>query len=169
MGFAYDKYVTYEALDRIVASTRGNILMRAIALDPVIIEKYGLGLEELEDESLADASFAAFENDVENRKSMSSSYFEMDKDGIECKISLYTPNLVFFSVPYDEGFTAYVNGEEAEIIEVNYGLCAVYAPRGDNEIIFTYRAKGLNLGIAVSCCAVAVYAVYVVYNKKKRT
>ena len=169
MGFAYDKYVTYEALDRIVASTRGNILMRAIALDPVIIEKYGLGLEELEDESLADASFAAFENDVENRKSMSSSYFEMDKDGFECKISLYTPNLVFFSVPYDEGFTAYVNGEEAEIIEVNYGLCAVYAPRGENEIVFTYRAKGLNIGIAVSCCAVAVYAVYILYNKKKRT
>ena len=100
---------------------------------------------------------------------MSSYYFNQTNDGFECKILLNQANLVFFSVPYDEGFTAYVNGVETEIEKVNYGLCAVYVPAGDNEIVFDYHTPYLNTGILLTVAGWAVWLgyMYITYRKNK--
>ena len=44
------------------------------------------------------------------------------RDGFTASITLDRDNLVFFSVPYDEGFSALVNGEEVEVLNVDGGL-----------------------------------------------
>ena len=54
----------------------------------------------------------------------------MTNSGFHAEITLKKDNLVFFSVPYDDGFTAYVNGKETEVIRVDEGLMAVLAPAG---------------------------------------
>ena len=168
MGFAYDKYVDYEQLERVNAPDRSNVLVRAIAADEETIARYNLQLKKLDETEMFDYTYTTFIEDIANRRNLSSYYFRQTDDGFECKIRLDHPNLVFFSVPYDEGFTAYVNGEKAEIEKVNYGLCAVYAPAGDNEIIFTYRTPGLTAGIAVTVLGWALYAGYVFFIKTKR-
>ena len=109
-----------------------------------------------------------FASDVEDRQSECSYHFEQTKDGFVSDIVLEKPNLVFYSVPYDEGFTAYVNGEESEIHKVNSGLCAVYAPAGDNEIVFRYETPHLKTGIILNLCGLAVYAVYIILIFKKK-
>ncbi len=169
MGFAYDKYVTYSSLDSIDATNRANVLLRAIALNESLLEKYSLPLEKLTDAELYDYTYTTYIMDVTKRKNMSSYYFNQTADGFDCKIILNQPNLVFFSVPYDEGFTAYVNGEKAEIESVNYAMCAVYVPAGDNEITFTYRTPYLDTGIIATLAGWAVYGVYMymTFRKKK--
>ena len=99
---------------------------------------------------------------------MASYYFNQTDDGFDCKIKMDKANLVFFSVPYDKGFTAYVNGVETEIEKVSYGMCAVYAPAGDNEIKFVYKTPYLGLSAALSAIGVAVWAGYVVWLKIKK-
>ena len=69
-------------------------------------------------------------------------------------------DLVFFSVPYDDGFTACVNGEETDVIRVDEGLMAVLAPAGENTIDFVYQADGYSLASKVSLAALAVFALY---------
>ena len=169
MGFAYDKYVTYADLESINAANRSNVLLRALAMEEEIIEKYGLPLAKLENGELYDSTYSTYITDVTKRKNMSSYYFNQTSDGFECKILLNQPNLVFFSVPYDEGFTAYVNGIETEIEKVNYGLCAVYVPAGDNEIVFDYRTPYLNTGILMTAAGWAVWLgyMYITYRKNK--
>jgi len=167
MGFAYDKYVTYTDLESINAADRSNVLIRAMAMDEALIEKYSLSLEKADSEDIYDYTYSTFITDVTKRKNMSSYYFNQTGDGFECKIMLNQGNLVFFSVPYDKGFTAYVNGKEAEIEKVNYALSAVYVPAGDNEVVFTYKTPYLNTGIALTVAGWAVYGVYVFIIKKK--
>ena len=36
-------------------------------------------------------------------------------------------------MPYDDGFTAAVNGEPAAIEKVDNGMMAVYVPAGEND------------------------------------
>ena len=76
--------------------------------------------------------------------------------------------LVFFSVPYDDGFSATVNGEPAAIEKVDDGLMAVYVPAGENEIEFTYHTPGLKVSACVSAAAIAVYGVYLLWIIRKR-
>ena len=46
------------------------------------------------------------------RRASACSVFQMTNSGFHAEITLDVPNLVFFSVPYDDGFTATVNGKE---------------------------------------------------------
>ena len=82
----------------------------------------------------------------------------------------FEENLVFFSVPYDDGFTAYVNGQETDILQVDEGLMAVLCPAGTNRVDFVYQADGYSLSRTVTLAAIPVFAVYCGFwwDRKKR-
>ena len=88
--------------------------------------------------------------------------------GFVSHIKLEKDNFVFFSVPYDEGFTAYVNGTESEIFNVNNGLSAVFAPAGDCEIVFRYQTPYLSTGIRLNLFGLGIYIIYLVLIFKKK-
>ena len=63
-------------------------------------------------------------------KAHSCSSYEYTDDGFKAHYDNNgKENLMFFSVPYSDGFTAYVNGEEADVEKVNYGFMAVKIPQ----------------------------------------
>ena len=112
---------------------------------------------------------ARFERYIENLRTVRTLFYKAAC--FHAEITLKKDNLVFFSVPYDDGFTAYVNGNEADIVRVDEGLMAVLAPAGENTIDFVYQADGYSLAGKVSLAALAVfvlYAGYFVWKKKKR-
>ena len=74
--------------------------------------------------------------------------------------------MVFFSVPYESGWTATVNGEPVDIEKVNIGFMAVKVPAGTSEIQFHYQTPGLKLGAIVTGCAVPLLVAYVLIMKK---
>ena len=69
-------------------------------------------------------------------------------------------NLVFFSVPYNKAFTAYVDGSPVEIERVFNGLSAVYVPQGDHSISFRYEIPGFKIGCMVTAGAAGVLIIY---------
>ena len=69
-------------------------------------------------------------------------------------------NLVFFSVPYDDGFTAYVNGQKTDILQVDEGLMAVLCPAGENSINFVYQPDGIRLSRVLTLGGIAVWLAY---------
>ena len=73
----------------------------------------------------------------------------MTNSGFSAEINLEKPDLVFFSVPYDDGFTAYVGGQETEILRVDNGMMAVLCPAGWSSIDFVYSPAGLPLSRTV--------------------
>ena len=171
MGFTYDYYITEESYETTVKNTRANLLMRALVLSEEDAETYGKYLKKLPAAKLDDLWYDTYVSDCADRRASACSTFQMTNSGFHAEITLKKDNLVFFSVPYDDGFTAYVNGEETEVIRVDEGLMAVLAPAGENTIDFVYQADGYSLASKVSLAALAVfvlYAGYFVWKKKKR-
>ena len=171
MGFTYDYYITEESYETTVKNTRANLLMRALVLSEEDAETYGKYLEKLPEAKLDDLWYDTYVSDCADRRASACSSFRMTNSGFHAEITLKKDNLVFFSVPYDDGFTAYVNGKEADIVRVDEGLMAVLAPAGENTIDFVYQADGYSLASKVSLAALAVfvlYAGYFVWKKKKR-
>ncbi len=167
-GFTLDYYVSYNDLEVVEDINRSNILMRALAFeDTSVLKDYTANISALPLEELSDISFETYLLDCENRQEEAGHYFEMRGDGFTSKINLEEDNFVFYSVPFDEGFTAYVNGEEAEILKVNYGLMAVFAPSGENEIIFEYKTPYLDLSLTLSFVSIIIYTIYLIIIKRK--
>ena len=87
----------------------------------------------------------------------------MNNSGFHAEITLDAPNLVFFSVPYDDGFTATVNGKETDILRVDEGLMAVLCPAGESTLDFVYQPDGIQLGKPVTLLSLVVFVSYTSY------
>ena len=171
MGFTYDYYVTKATYEASVKTLRSNLLMRALVLEDEDVEKYSSYLTELPDALLDDLHYDSYTQDCADRRAHSCSVFQMNNAGFHAEITLDKANLVFFSVPYDDGFTAYVNGEKTDILRVDEGLMAVLCPAGASSIDFVYQADGLSASRVVTAVAIPVWVVYVAYfvRRKRRS
>ena len=170
MGFTFTKYITEDQYYSIHESLRSEVLVSSIVLNESQAKLYGHYLEhELAPEK--PFYYEDFQQEVRYRNISSSYKFTYDEKGFTSKIYLTRDNLVFFSVPYEKGWTAYVNGKETVIEKVDVGFMAVFAESGFNEIVFVYETPGLKAGAiisGISLIALAVYWFFFRFEQKRR-
>ena len=86
---------------------------------------------------------------------------------IEGNIFIKDSGRLIFSIPYDSGWTLYVDGEEAEIEPFREAFIGVFLEEGEHEIRLKYRTPGLGLGAGITCSCVLVFvAVMLIRNRK---
>lgn len=149
-----------EELEKTEESKRGNVLVRAVALTDEQAEKYGGLLRHLTDAERAGNSYEQYVQDAAARRAMGVTRFEEDASGFEADIRLESSTLVFFSVPWDEGWSATVNGQPVQVEKVSGGMCAVVCPGGRKHRAVPLPDARLCAGQAVSLSACGVWAVY---------
>ena len=159
MGFSYDSYVTEESAASRKESERERLLLRSLVLTDEQAEKYSDILTDRSAEPVPDKS--AYEAMCREKQKCASSSFSFSSEHFESEISLEKPGLVFFSVPYSEGWTSEVNGEKADVERVSYGFMAVRADAGNNTIVFRYRTPGLSAGAMISLAGIILLAAYI--------
>ena len=170
-GFSYNYYMSYEFCDSYSQSNRAALMLKAMLLTDEQIQKYGYLFDNLEDLELPPYSIEngttlslteeAMSFDCEQLRKTSADSFETDNNGFTAKVTRDKDNLVFFSVPYDEGWRATVNGKEAEIEKVNAGFMAVKVGKGESTVRFTYRTPGLVNGLLITGGACLLLLLYI--------
>ncbi|MEE1060385.1 MAG: YfhO family protein [Ruminococcus sp.] len=96
---------------------------------------------------------------------------ELTGSSMKGTINASEDGLFYTSVPYEDGWTAYVDGVETEITPVGNALVAFKLPRGEHEIELVYYPKGFWIGFAVTMGCAAIFAAICVYTyiiKKKK-
>ena len=74
-----------------------------------------------------------------------------EKDSIvEGTARVSDQGILMLSIPYENGWHAYVDGEETEIHQVNYGFSGIYLEAGDHRIQMVYRCPGFSSGVLCS-------------------
>lgn len=164
MGFVYDKYIDIEVAKKLSDTQKSNLAMEAIFLDKETMEKYADIMQDY-GTRYHSPSRTDLEELCKKKAQSACYYFKESSDGFEAKINLEKESLVFFSVPYDEGFTAYVNGAQTDIDEVFGGLMAIRVPQGDNEIRFEYETKGFGTGILLTLSGIVIFAAYMILGR----
>ncbi|MDL2216060.1 YfhO family protein [Ruminococcaceae bacterium OttesenSCG-928-N02] len=170
MGFVYDYYITQNQFDMVAASQAANLLMRGVLLSDEQIEEFAHLLTPLAGDQLTGLVYETYVQDANILRAKGVENFQADTNGFTCNITLGQESLVFFSVPYDQGFTAYVNDEEVQIESVSNGMSAIICPSGENNIRFEYLTYGLRTSMACVGVAFVIFAVYlcIPFIQKKR-
>lgn len=77
--------------------------------------------------------------------------------------------ILFVSVPYDNGWSAYVNGKPVEVLLIADAFMGIQLEKGKNVIEMSFFPEGLKAGIYISlvCFAVAMFQVIVSKKTKK--
>ena len=168
-GFSYDYYMDYEFCEGYSESSRPNMMLKAMLLNDEQIKKYGQYMTDIETlenayyetgETNLSVSDSNMEYDCEKLALTSAKSFTRDNNGFTAVVERDNPNLVFFSVPYDEGWSATVNGKAVEIEKVNAGFMAVLVPAGESTIRFNYITPGLSSGIIITLLSLLILAIY---------
>ncbi len=160
MGFTYDKYITEAEYYSFAEADRASVMLKAIVLSDEQALKYNGILEHMDVDTVFITAEEYYADCTDRAKASCKETYSPDKDGFSAEITLSESDLVFFSVPYDEGWSATVNGEKAEIEKVNVGFMAVRCNAGENEIRFDYKTPGLSAGVVISLVSLLVLLIY---------
>ena len=87
---------------------------------------------------------------VDKLKACSVTDTVVDGNSIRLVAEINKPKLLCLSFPYDEGWTAFVDGEEAVLMRANSMYMALALEKGKHTIELVYRTKGLKEGAIVS-------------------
>lgn len=168
MGFAYDSYMTEQTFESVSRSDREKHLMQALVLEDTDIEKHYSILKELTAEDLKSPSKSDYEEWCKEKQAVSCSSFTYDSHGFKAEITLDKPQMVFFSVPFSKGWSAQVNGVDADIAKASYGFMAVECGKGKSSIEFRYETPGLRTGIMISFIALFLLIAYITVCRMTR-
>ena len=159
MGIAFDSYTANEALEGRPALMKEYAYLEALVLDGEQISRYSDILTEYDTAEL-DSAAGRYHEICARRRAECCSSFEMKGSRFSGEITLDKPALVFFSVPWSEGWSAEVNGEKAAVENVDNGLMAVRCEAGKSSISFTYENRYLRAGMIISFAAAGMLFVY---------
>ena len=82
-----------------------------------------------------------FKCDLNLLKNKSLDNIQINNNTISGNITTEESGLLFLSIPYNDGFKAFVNGKETNILKANIGYMALELNSGENNILFGFKSK----------------------------
>ena len=166
-GFTYDEYITEDQYELVSESNRHLLLLKSIVLTDEQAKKYSDILEHHKDITDYTYNIESYYHDCNDRKKLTCESIDFENNQFTARFTAGSSDeLVFFSIPYEEGWSAEVNGEPVGIEKVNVGFMAVRVPADrTSDIVFTYRTPGLVLGAVVSGTGIVLFVVYMLLWK----
>lgn len=76
--------------------------------------------------------------------------------------------MLLLTIPYDDGWTAYVNGEKVEAHKLQDIFTGIRVTSGINTIEMKYTLPGFKIGVIFSCLGVIVYSLTCFFLFKKQ-
>ena len=115
----------------------------------------------------------AFEKAADKLNESAMTLTEFGQDHFTASVNAKTDSLLYISMPYREGWTAYVDGQQTAIEPALGAMTGVRVQAGKHTVQFVYQQNGLFLGAVISGGALALYLILVivqiilaVYRKK---
>ena len=166
MGFGYDRYITREDWEKESDENKQRLLHRAVLIEDEDVRNVRRIIDPLPAEILKDHSETRFLSDIEERRQSVSGQFFQDRKGFTSELYLEQEQIVFYSVPFDAGWSAQIDGEPTRVLKVNGGFLGLPVTAGYHHIRFLYVAPGLRAGISLSLAGTVLFALYLLLVKR---
>ncbi len=72
------------------------------------------------------------------------------------------------AIPYSDGWTAYVDGEETETFTANGQYIGLNVSKGEHKVELRYSRPWKNLGYASTALGMVILAAYIVFERIKK-
>lgn len=158
-GFTYDSYIPKSAFSLLPIEERGRALLQGVVLD-------GPPLEALKKIThLGPASDDDRFRDILRKDVLRD--LSVNDDVISGTLDTASSKLLFLSVPYDPGWSAEVNGNQAELYKANSGFIGLFVEPGRSRITLRYTPPLMKTGAALTVfCILLFLTLYFVRRRK---
>ena len=108
-----------------------------------------------------------FQTAINNLKNNQIENIIINQNYIKSTINAKEDGTLVFSIPYEDGFTVYLDGKKVETYPVYEMFTALDITSGHHKIEFKYIPVGFYAGLIVSLVSLAGSVAFIVLNKKK--
>lgn len=158
IGFAYHTYMRQSQWRRIDPELRCLAMLRTLVVRDEDVPKVEGVLRPYDPQQDGAYQPENKEDLVALRREEASETFTRDERGFCSELTCAQAGYGFYSFSYDAGWSATVNGEPVEILNI-CGLMAVPLQAGENRVEFRYTPPGLGLGLALTGAGWAAFAL----------
>ena len=88
------------------------------------------------------------------------------KNKVTVNYKIKNETSIFFTIPYDQGWSAYQNGKKLQIQQAQTGFMKIDVPEGEGAITLSFIPKGFIAGASCSLIAIIVFIFYDIQRKK---
>lgn len=163
IGFTYQQYLPSSSYTILDNQQKDISMLKAVILDEMSDNFAGLTL--LSTENLSPIyQGSELQTDVAMLKQSPFNISSFSQNSIEGSINLEKPELLFFSIPFDKGWRAFVDGQETKIHKVNIGFMGIMLPSGRHQIRLSYHVPFLMWGVLLS--SLGIMALFFLVWKK---
>ncbi len=127
------------------------------------------GLYYFEELNLYQINMAAIDPMIRDLKSRSLQNIDYDHSYVKGDIELDKEGILFLSIPYSEGWKAYVDGKKVETLKVNTGFIGIRLHQGVHKIEMRYETPFLKTGIRISIIGALILLCMMILDKKTVT
>ena len=114
-------------------------------------------------------NYLAYVNEL---KKDSFSISKFSENNIKGSVTVNDSKVLFFSIPFDEGWSAKLNGTDAKLYRVNAGLTGLLINKGKNDVELSFeprlRSKGKLISI-VSLLILFGLLGFTLFLRRKKT
>ena len=89
-------------------------------------------------------------------------------DHIEAEIELEEEQVVFTTIPYDDGWTIYVDGKKEKTVKIYNTFMGLKLEKGFHKITFEYSPKGFKISSTISVGGILLTVLYLKKSKLKK-
>ncbi len=141
LGFSYDTFIKRSDFDKLNQLQKDIAMLRAFVVEDND-ENYTKLTDGMKQISLKDTvsnfSFALYAEYVNNLGKESLSLTDHRQSTIDGTVNFSQKKLLFFSIPYDIGWKAMIDGKETEVMLANIGLFGIMVQPGQHTIRLEY-------------------------------
>ena len=165
IGFAVDSYITLEELKSLPVNQRAIALLDSAVIDEADVTK--IIASDLKQNTADDIDFDKSVDDYVTEHTYGSVLgFSKDGHGMKCVTGYDKDTYVYFSVPYDEGWIATVDGAKTDIIKSG-GMMLIKVPAGEHKVEFNYSTPGFKIGLIIAAMGwIAFIALNLIAKRK---
>ena len=87
--------------------------------------------------------------------------------GVSGTVTLTAPGIFVMPICYEDGWSVTVDGQPAQMLLADRGLCAVALAAGTHTVAFNYDTPGIRAGAALTLLGAAAWCVLRRYSKKE--
>ncbi len=111
---------------------------------------------------------SGFKKRLEQLKAHSMTYVTMKDDSVSGLINCPEDGYLFLSIPYAEGWEAFLNGERADILRADIAYMAIPVRAGKTVVQLQYENPYIRIGLFITAFGFVQFVVVILYNEWSR-
>jgi uncharacterized membrane protein YfhO len=170
LGFTYNRFISRKAFNSLSPQQKRVAIYNDFILNDSIYKNYSKYLPTFERSDTSKIyPLQEYVNDIYSLKNDTLAISKFNSNNIKGTITLEEKKMLFFSIPYSEGWSALVDGRKQSLLRINIGFIGLPLEKGEHTVELSFTPPLFNIGAVVSAISISLYLfLLILYQRRKR-